>query len=87
MTGSYELRIRRSAEKELRDLPAAARRRVIGRIRRLAADPRPHGCEKLAGWDDAYRARMGAYRIVYTVSDRVLVVEVVRVAHRREAYR
>lgn len=86
MTGSCELRIRRSAEKEIRDLPAAVRRRVIDRIAGLAADPRPHGCEKLAGWD-AYRIRVGAYRVVYTVSDRVLVVEVVRVAHRREAYR
>jgi mRNA interferase RelE/StbE len=86
MTGSYELRIRRSAEKEIRALPRDVRRRVIDRIRRLPADTRPAGCEKLAGVD-AFRIRVGAYRIVYTISDRVLVVEVVRVAHRREVYR
>jgi mRNA interferase RelE/StbE len=86
MAGSYELRIRRAAEKEIRDLPSGVRLRVVGRIRGLADDPRPKGCEKLAGFD-AYRIRVGAYRIVYTIVDRILVVEVVRVAQRREAYR
>jgi mRNA interferase RelE/StbE len=86
MTGSYELRIRRSAEKEIRDLPRDVRLRVVSRIRDLAVEPRPQGCEKLAGFD-AYRIRVGTYRVVYTIADRVLTVEVVRVAHRREAYR
>ena len=86
MTGSYEIRIRRSAEKEIRDLPRDVRLRVVNRIRDLAADPRPKGCEKLAGVD-GYRIRVSAYRIVYTIEDRVLLVEIVRVAHRREVYR
>ena len=86
MTGSYEILIRRSAEKEIRELPRAARARVVQRIRALAASPRPPGCEKLAG-RDAYRIRIGLYRVIYTVEDRRLVIEVVRVAHRKEVYR
>ena len=86
MTGSFELRIRRSAEKEIRDLPGEVRSRVVERIRALASSPRPPGCEKLAG-RDAYRIRIGLYRVIYTVEDRRLIIEVVRVAHRKEAYR
>jgi len=86
MTVSYEILIRRSAEKEIRDLPREVRVRVVQRIRALASSPRPPGCEKLAG-RDAYRIRVGLYRVVYTIEDRRLVIEVVRVAHRKEVYR
>jgi mRNA interferase RelE/StbE len=86
MTGSYEILIRRSAEKEIRDLPHEVRSRIVARIRTLAANPRPAGCEKLAG-RDAYRIRIGLYRVIYTIEDRRLVIEVVRVAHRKEVYR
>ena len=33
------------------------------------------------------RIRVGDYRVIYSIEDDVLVVTVVRVAHRREAYR
>jgi len=84
--GSYEIRIKRSAEKEIRALEKKPRRRVVRAIRALADDPRPPGCEKLTA-EQAYRIRVGRYRVVYTIEDQVLVVVVVRVAHRREVYR
>ncbi len=83
---TYSVRIKRSAEKEISALPLAVRRRVVDRIAVLADDPRPPGCRKLSG-RDAYRIRQGAYRIVYTVDDGEVVVEVVRVAHRSDVYR
>ena len=61
--------------------------RVMDRVRGLADDPRPPGCEKLAGMANAWRTRSGNYRVVYTVDDRAQVVTVTRVGHRREAYR
>lgn len=82
----YSLLIRRSAEKEIERLPLRVRRRVVARISALATDPRPPGCVKLSG-HDKYRIRQGAYRIVYTIDDAVVTVVVVRVAHRRDAYR
>jgi mRNA interferase RelE/StbE len=54
-------------------------------ISKLANNPRPVGCKKLRGWD-AYRIRIGDYRVIYEIHDDVLIVLVVRVAHRREAY-
>jgi mRNA interferase RelE/StbE len=65
----------------------ADRRRIVDRIRALADDPRPPGCEKLAGRDDRLRVRQGDYRILYSVDDTERAVTVVRIAHRKDVYR
>jgi len=56
------------------------------RIRSLADDLRPPGCERLSGLE-RYRVRQGAYRIVYEIVDGRLIVLIVKVGHRKEAYR
>ena len=87
MSRRYRIDVRRSAVKEIERIGQARdRRRVIARIAALADDPRPPGCTKLSG-GEAYRVRQGQYRIVYTVDDGVLTVEVVTVGHRRDVYR
>lgn len=83
---SYSVVIKRSAAKELEDVPRKDRQKLVGKIQALATNPRPEGSEKLAG-QDRYRIRHGDYRVLYEVDDTVVVVTVVRVAHRREAYR
>jgi mRNA interferase RelE/StbE len=60
---------------------------VLRATSNLAREPRPSGCRKLHGSDNAFRIRVGDYRIVYTVDDAVLVVAIERVRHRREVYR
>jgi len=49
-------------------------------------DPRPRGVRKLAGFDNAWRVRIGDYRVLYEVEDERVLVTVVRVAHRRDVY-
>ena len=83
---SYSIEIKRSAAKELEDLPAKDRGRVIARIRALAEDPRPPGAEKLSG-QERYRVRQGDYRILYELRDAILLVTVVRIGHRSDVYR
>jgi mRNA interferase RelE/StbE len=85
--GSYSVSLAPSARKELRQLPTQDLARVHQKIVHLASNPRPHGSEKLAGSDDVYRFRQGDYRVVYEVDDSVRQVTVLRVRHRREAYR
>ena len=83
----YSLEIRRSASREIEDLPTKKDRRlVVDRISKLVDDPRPHGSEKLAG-EDRYRVRQGSYRIVYEIQDVTRIVRIVKVGHRREVYR
>jgi len=83
---SYRLFIKPSAAKEIEALPKKERIRVIHRIQDLSEDPRPPGCEKLSG-QDKYRVRQGQYRIVYSVSDKELVICVVKIGHRKDVYR
>ena len=83
---SYELVFKKSVAKDLRDFPKRDVQRLMQRIRALADEPRPAGCEKLSGLE-RYRVRQGAYRIIYEVQDGRLIVLVVRVGHRRDVYR
>jgi mRNA interferase RelE/StbE len=83
---SYELVFKRSVAKDLRAFPKVDVKRILQRVRSLADDPRPPGCEKLSG-QERYRIRQGIYRIVYSVEDDVLVVLVVKIGHRRDVYR
>ena len=85
---SYSVCIKTSAAKELETVePRAVRVRIVSRIHGLARNPRPPGSQKLAGDEERYRVRQGAYRIVYSVDDETRVVEVVKIGHRREVYR
>lgn len=63
------------------------RRRIADAIDGLAATPRPPGSVRLAGAGAVWRIRVGGYRILYEVRDQRLVVLVIRIAKRSEAYR
>jgi mRNA interferase RelE/StbE len=65
-------------------LPAQIRVRVADAIRGLQSNPRPAGCKKLAGNANFYRIRVGDYRVLDEIRDRVLLVLVIKVGHRRE---
>ena len=85
---SYRILIKSSAAKEIEAVDQKKdRQRIVAGIRSLADDPRPPGCEKLAGEDDRYRIRVGRYRVIYSVGDGELLVVVVRVGHRKDVYR
>lgn len=85
---SYKLRIKSSAGKELEAVDSKAdRTRITAKVAALAENPRPHGCEKLAGYDDRYRIRQGNYRVVYEIDDDISQVTIYKIGHRREVYR
>ena len=85
---NYRLRIKPSAGKELEAVGQRKdRERLVERIRFLGREPRPHGCEKLAGQAERYRVRVGSYRIVYSIDDRAAEVHVVKAGHRKDVYR
>lgn len=83
---SYRLVFKKSVARDLRSLPKEDVTRILARMRLLAEDSRGPGCEKLSG-QERYRARQGRYRILYEIHDAEVVVVVVKIAHRKEAYR
>lgn len=82
----YRLEFRPAAIRALRQLDAVSASRVRGAIALLASEPRPPGSRKLSG-RDAYRVRVGDYRIIYTIDDPKRIVVVVLIGHRRDVYR
>lgn len=83
----YKLLIKPSAVKDLEAIPLKRdRRRVVERLRQLAENPRPLGSEKISG-QDKYRIRQGRYRILYAIADQDLIVQIVKVGHRKDVYR
>jgi len=83
----YRLLLKPSAVKDIEAIPLKRdRQRVVERISKLAEDPRPFGCEKISG-QDKYRVRQGRYRILYSIEDQDLLVQVVKVGHRKNVYR
>lgn len=84
---AYRIEVKPQAEKALARIPNPHRRRIVKAIDGLARSPRPSGCVKLAGAENAYRIRSGDYRILYEIVDKVLIVYIIRVAHRKDVYR
>ena len=83
---AYSIFLKDSVRKDLGSIPTHYLQRIMSRIASLADNPRPVGCEKLTG-QEKYRIRQGVYHIVYSIQDTELTVWVVKVSHRREAYR
>lgn len=83
---AYSILFRASVRKDLDRIPQTDLRRILDRIALLALEPRGSGCEKLSA-QERYRVRQGRYRILYTIEDERLVIVVVRIAHRKDAYR
>jgi mRNA interferase RelE/StbE len=83
----YAVEFVASAERQLEKLPRELQLRLSRRIASLSDDPRPPASRKLKGSEALWRIRVGDYRVIYEVRDRVLLVLVVRIGHRREVYR
>ena len=83
----YKVLLEQLAERDLRKLAIEDFRRVIPAIKALADNPRPPGCHKITGSKRDWRIRVGTYRVIYEINDKAEAVRVMRIRHRREAYR
>jgi mRNA interferase RelE/StbE len=85
---NYSVVITKDAAKEIEQIDRRSdREKILQRIQQLSVDPRPPGSKKLKGFRERYRLRQGDFRILYEIRDKVLVVTVVHVGHRKEIYR
>lgn len=82
----YKVTFKKSVAEDLRSIPNKDIAKILKKINTLAENPRGEGCIKLSG-NDKYRVRQGLYRIVYQIRDDVLVVNVVKIAHRSSVYK
>jgi mRNA interferase RelE/StbE len=82
----FQIILPKSVQKELDRLPDEITNRILARLAGLETNPRPTDVKKLKG-RDAWRIRVGDYRVIYEIHDRILQVIVITVGHRREIYR
>jgi mRNA interferase RelE/StbE len=83
----YTIRFKQSAAKEFKKLPAKAQARILEAIEALSGEPRPPGCRKLVGSENLYRIRVGQYRVIYEIDDGELIIMIIIIRHRKDAYR
>lgn len=83
----YNVLLSKSAQKQLRKLPANIADLIEQRLLGLEENPRPPGCKKLVGEENAWRIRIGDYRVLYEIQDQVLIVHVVDIDHRKDVYK
>ncbi|HTY26415.1 MAG TPA: type II toxin-antitoxin system RelE/ParE family toxin [Desulfomonilaceae bacterium] len=82
----YSITFSRSARKELESLDAPAVQRIFPKIEALAKRPRPERCRKLRGEKNLWRIRVGDYRVIYAIYDDELLVDIIAIRHRSDAY-
>lgn len=82
----YRLKIKKTAERDLRRLPRPLFLRINQRLLNLRENPRPSGVRKLQGNLTGRRIRVGDYRVVYQIDDMAETVTIVRARHRRDVY-
>lgn len=84
----YSVELKPKAVKFLKSIPKDDKERIEKRLLELSKNPRNESVIKLAGKDpEQYRARQGDYRILFVIIDHTLVVEVIDIAHRKDAYK
>lgn len=84
---SYEIRWKRSAERDLRDIDHGQIQQIIVCTGSLAGNPLPHGCRKLKGTERHFRIRTGDYRVVYHIDNKSKIVTIYYIRYRKDAYR
>jgi mRNA interferase RelE/StbE len=83
----YRVELVPSAARAFRKLDHRTQLRVQRKIDSLADEPRPPGVKLLSARERIYRLRAGNFRILYQVNDKVLVILVIAIGHRRDVYR
>ena len=83
----YNVSFKETARKEFYSLPKKILSRVASSIDNLSENPRPQGVKKLKGQTESlWRIRIGDYRVIYAIDDKIRIINIRRVGHRRDIY-
>jgi len=84
---TYKVELKKSANKELAKLPKPTLKKVVLKLKALGQEPRPPGCKKLKSNEELWRVRAGDYRVIYTIDDALLKIDVRKIRHRKDIYK
>jgi mRNA interferase RelE/StbE len=83
----YSIKIYKSVQKQIDDLPNAMKGRILEKIKGLEIEPCPSGIVKLKNSEQEHRLRIGDYRVLYEIDDAKQTILILQCKHRREVYR
>lgn len=83
---AYQVFLSKAARKQLNTLPLFIHNKITEDIIALGNTPRPPSCKKLKGQRNAWRIRIGDYRVIYEIEDKCLRILVVAIGHRKDIY-
>jgi mRNA interferase RelE/StbE len=83
---SYSILWKTSAIKEMKNFPKKDIQRIVNKVNALERNPVPPGSLKLAGSLNTHRLRIGNYRVIYNLFEKILTIEIIRVRHRKDVY-
>ncbi len=84
---SYEIRWKRSAERDIRGIEPQYILQIIEAIKSLADTPFPSQCRKLRGAENLHRIRVGNYRVIYQIELEKKLVIIYYIRHRKKVYK
>lgn len=82
----YKVEMLPKVEKKLKEIDPRYAYKILERLELLENNPRHYGCEKLSG-EDSYRTRVGMFRIIYKIYDEKVYISVIKISHRKDAYK
>ena len=83
----YKITIKKSALKEIQELPKPYVQKITSAIDALSQNPRPVSSKKLKGEEEyIWRIRVGDYRVLYIIEDVIKIVDIRKVGHRKDVY-
>ncbi len=82
---SYTITLSKKAQKQLDQLSDIIAEPILEALQSLEENPRPFGYKKLKG-REGYRIRVGNYRIIYTILDVKLIVDIIAIGNRKDIY-
>ncbi|MDO9577006.1 MAG: type II toxin-antitoxin system RelE/ParE family toxin [Candidatus Cloacimonadales bacterium] len=82
----YEIKFNTSVKKDFRRIPNKDVLKILDLINSLADDPYSGNVKKLSQLDK-YRIRYRNYRIVYRIVKNELIICIIKIADRKDAYK
>jgi mRNA interferase RelE/StbE len=81
----YKVEVKKGVLKILEKIPNPFYSNVKSALYSLVNNPRPNGYKKLKGIN-AYRIKVGDYRIIYEIKDKILTIIIIEIGHRKDVY-
>ena len=81
----YKVLLESRAERDLDSLDSQMRNRIIAQLLKMKSNPRGNAV-KLTDSKNAWRIRVGDWRIIYEINDKVKELKIYRIKHRSKAY-